>query len=524
MMRSTFHGLETAKRSLFVQNTALQTVGHNIANTNTDGYSRQRVNTSAADPFHLLAKQRLQIPGQLGTGVQVDSILRIRDEFLDARYRREYQALGEWTVRDTNLRDLEKVLNEPGTTGLRAVMDGFWDSWEVLNRDPSLLSARVEVISKATIFTDTLNHIGTKLTAMETDADHNINEKIKEANGLINNIAQLTAQIRKQESLGDNANDFRDQRDLLVDKLSRLAPLTVTEGIDNDYSISIAGIDVVNNDTATPLDVANVAAINGGEIAGYVKAKEDVQLIRDELNAMVNSLVTGKITVTIPNGYVTSSSMVAKSDVTLEDDSVIPAGTTIPAGSRIKNSFEVEVNGFNGLHQMGYGLDTPATTGLSFFVNDGGAFTIDNIKVNQVIAKDTNKIAASAVYENISGVNTPIKGNSAIAFALTKLRDGKFDYPNGLTNMTNGTTDDFYRALIAGLGSMADNANRNKQVEEAMVDSIQSRRLEVTGVSLDEEMSDMIKFQHAYNAAARNMTVIDEMLDKVINGMGVVGR
>lgn len=524
MMKSTFHGLETAKRSLFVHNTMMQTAGHNISNTNTDGYSRQRVNISAADPFHKLGMQRLEVPGQLGTGVKIDDVVRLRDIYMDARYRRENSGQGEWSVREKNLRDIEKVLNEPSENGLRAVMDQFWDSWEVLNRDPSLLSARVDVIGKATNFVDTLNHVGVQLNNLDADADNNILAKLEQANGIITNIAQLTYQIQRQESFGDHANDFRDQRDLLVDQLSGLIDIQVVEGPDSDYQIIAGGVNVVNNDTATLLDVGSVNANVGGELAGFVRAKEDVQLIRNELNAMVEALVNGKVTVTIPNGYTVSSNMVAASDVTLKDGTTIPKGTVIPTGSVIDGSFEVEVNGFNGLHQMGYGLGTPAANGVPFFVNNGGPFTIDNIRLNQEVASDTNKIAASGIFESIDGVNTTIKGNSSIAFAISRLRDTKFEYASGLTNMTNGTTDDYFRAITGGLGTIAENATRNYKVSKDLVEAIQYRRFEVSGVSLDEEMTDLIKFQHAYNAAARNITMIDEMLDKVINGMGVVGR
>lgn len=527
-MRSTFHGLETAKRSLFVQNTVMQTVGHNIANTNTDGYSRQRVNMSAADPFHMMARQRLDTPGQLGTGVQVDEIVRLRDGYMDSRFRRENSGMGDWSVREKNLRDIEKVLNEPSENGLRAVMDQFWDSWEVLNRDPSLLSARVDVIGKATNFTETLNHMGTQLRQMTVDADNNINTKLNQANGLIRNIAEITAQIRKQEAMGDHANDFRDQRDFLVDQLSGLVDIQVTEGADNNYTVVAAGVTVVANDVPTQLAVGNVNGNTGGELAGYVNSKGDVQQITNELNAMVEALVNGKVTVTIPNGYTTKASMVAASDVKIDSGngttSVIPKGTPIPAGTKIVDSFEIEVNGFNGLHQLGYGLGTPATNGIPFFVNDGGAFTIDNIRLNPVVANDTSKVAASGVYEKIGSVDTTIKGNSSIAYALSRLRDTKFQYASTLTSMTTGTTDDYFRAITGGLGTMAENATRNFKVQEDLVNSIDTRRMEVSGVSLDEEMAEMIKFQHAYNAAARNLTVIDEMLDKVINGMGVVGR
>lgn len=229
-MRSTFHGLETSRRSLFVHTTMMQTLGHNIANASTDGYTRQRVNASATRPLAMPGMFNSVAPGQLGTGVQYDSITRIRDSFLDVQFRRENQTLGSWSIVDNSIRSIEGFFNEPTENGLRGVMDKFWNSWEVLNRDPSLLSARVEVVGAATNMTNMMKHIDESLTKLENDINSSMNIKVNEANDLINNIAKLTDTIKRVEGTGDNANDFRDQRDLLIDKLSTIVDVEVTEG------------------------------------------------------------------------------------------------------------------------------------------------------------------------------------------------------------------------------------------------------------------------------------------------------
>ena len=196
----------------------------------------------------------------------------------------------------------------------------------------------------------------------------------------------------------------------------------------------------------------------------------------------------------------------------------------IPEGSVIDTDFDIVVKGFNGLHELGYGLDEPATAGIPFFRQRWRNFTIDNIRVNPEIVNDTNKIAASGQYETMDGRNIPIKGNSDIAHAIAGLRDKIFTFPENLTALKEGTTDDFFRAVVGDLGVKASDATRKKQNQQDIVDSIDMRRQSVSGVSLDEEMADMIRFQHAYNAAARNITVVDEILDRVINQMGIVGR
>ncbi|MNN62344.1 Flagellar hook-associated protein 1 [compost metagenome] len=117
-----------------------------------------------------------------------------------------------------------------------------------------------------------------------------------------------------------------------------------------------------------------------------------------------------------------------------------------------------------------------------------------------------------------------IRGNSDIANALASLRDGLFTFPADLTSLSKGTTDDYFRALAGDLGIRAANTERNYNNQQSMVDNLQIQRQSVSGVSIDEELADMIRFQQAYNAAARNMTTVDEMLDRVINSMGIVGR
>lgn len=521
-MASTFHGLETSKRSLFVQTTMMQTLGHNIANASTDGYTRQRVDASATRPLAMPGMYNSVAPGQLGTGVQSDSIIRIRDNFLDVQFRRENQSLGSWSIIDNTIRSIENFFNEPSDNGLQSVMDNFWSSWEVLNRDPSLLSARVEVVGAATNFTDMLNKIDESLTKLENDIQSSINSKVDEANGLIANIAALTGDIKRVEP-ENNANDLRDQRDLLIDKLSTIIDVQVTEGEAGDITILSGGITVVENGEATEI-TADVEAASG-QLHGYSQSLAEVDQVRNQMNAMVRTMVTGTVDVELAAGYVAASDLVAKSAVELENGTTIPAGGTIPAGSRLKGPATVEVNGFNGLHSLGYTLTDPAKSGIPFFTTkDGGEFSINNIQVNVDIVNNVSNIAASGRYDTENGQNVTVKGNSVIAHALASLRDKPFNYPADLTSLSTGSIDDYYRAVIGDLGTRAANAEQYVQVQADMVDSVQYRRESVSGVSLDEETSDMIRFQHAYNAAARIMTAVDEMLDQLINQMGIVGR
>jgi len=524
-MTSTFHGIETAKRALLTQQVALQTVGHNISNAATEGYSRQRVNLTTASPIEAPAFRNSTMPGQLGTGVEYDSITRIRDSFLDLQFRRENQSLARWEVMEQTFTAIEDLLNEPSDNGLRAVMDKFWNSLEVLNRDPSLLSARIDFLGAAVNLTDTLNSIDKGLTDIVSDLENNITATTVQVNELTRRIADLNALIKRIEGPNQNANDLRDQRDLLVDKLSELIDVNVTMMPDGSYTIMAAGVTVVEGANATQIDDGIAMQATGGKLAGYVQSFAEVENVRTQLNVMVNTLVTGEMKVTLPNGYMTSRDMVALNDVTLSDGTVIPAGQTIPANSTIVSSVEFMVDGFNGLHRLGYTIPD-AQTDIPFFVTEDGStdFTISNIRVNPDVKNNTNMIAAAGKYEMQGGNRVAIRGNGDISFALTNIRDYVFTYPLDQTTLGTGTIDDFFRAFVGQLGTLSNNATQNVINAKDLTDAADMMRQQVSGVSLDEELSDMIRFQHAYNAAARNMTTVDEMLDRIINQMGIVGR
>lgn len=529
-MVSTFHGLETSKRSLLTQSTALNTVGHNISNASTVGYTRQRVNLTNADPVYAPGFNRVHTPGQIGTGVQYSSITRVRDSYLDMQYRRENQDYGYYSIYNATMESIQTIINEPSDNGVSAVMDKFWNSLEVLNRDPNLLSARVDFIGNAKNLADTFNKIGTSLNTLESDINSNTTIKLNQANNLLNDISSLNDTIRKIEMLGDNANDYRDQRDVLLDELSKIVDVQYTEDVNGMVNVFSGGVQVIAGTQVTALTATDVPNITGGEIAGYAKSLEDIQLVRNQLNALVDTFIRGEIEITMPNGYRTSSDMIAENDVQVKDAvgniTTYAAGDTIPAGSNITSSVTFKVNGFNGVHELGYSLNSPAETGISFFTSKDNTvpFTIENIQVNAEILADTNKVAASGQYELDGTDMKTIKGNSDVALALTSLRDAKFVYPVALTSMSSGTTDDYFRAFVSDLGTRADVAITNYDRSGNLLDNVEIRRQSVSGVSIDEELTDMIRFQHAYNAAARSMTVVDEMLDRIINSMGIVGR
>lgn len=519
-------GVELSKRSLFTQQAALQTTAHNIANAETRGYSRQVVNMVASRPLEALGISRSTMPGQMGQGVEFDRITRIRERFLDDQFYNENKNLGDWSVRADTLEKLEKIINEPSDTGIRQVVQNFWNAWQELSKSPENLTARAVVKESALALTDAFNHTATKLNDLTSDLTSNIHIMANEINAIADGIARLNDEIYRIEGLGNNANDLRDQRDVLMDDLSRLVNVTRIEG-DNGYTVMIGGIGLVDGRTAATVDAEALTNayqsgdLSSGEVYGTIHSR-DVTVVkyREQLDQMVRTLVSGEVSVTLPAG------------------TVVPEGVSLNgqtySGSvqqrTLAQDTAVTVQGINGLHQLGYALTEPPQAAPPLFSLKPGAseFDAESIIVNPAIVDNVDLIASSIrTTESGNGQEQVVKGNNGLALLMAGLKNVKFDFQSanaGDSLLQAGTLDEYFQALVGQVGVQSREAQRQTVNQMLLVEQVEMRRQSVSGVSPDEEMANMIRFQHAYNAAARAMTVFDEVLDKLINGTGVVGR
>lgn len=495
-MRSTFHGLEVSKRGLFAQQAALNTTGHNIANTNTEGYSRQRVNMVTTNGLPYVGLQAGVEAGLMGTGVRADSIQRLREEFLDIQYRNEYKRQGYWDARAETLDKLEGIMNEPSDTGLAKVMDQMWQAWQDLAKDPADTSARAVVRERSKAVADTFNTLYTHLEEVRTDLDNVVNVKSLEINSLGQQIAALNSQIANVEPHGYSPNDLYDQRDVLIDKLSKLVEVRATQTVNGMVDVTIEGRAFVTGVTSQPF-VATQDPATG---------KSNITL--------------GGAAFTPTTGYLAG---------TLESrDQIVP---------NILNRLDVlAVNltkEINDLHRAGRSLTDIANGGvqdLPFFVDAdalaANAATKDypkgasKIVVNPAIMQSLDAIAAAKP----EAAGTPV-GNNESALAIASIKFKVLAAGTGPTDLAESSTlDNYYRYTISQMGIDAQEAIRNQKNAEMLVGTVNNQRQSVSGVSIDEEMAEMVKYQHAYSASARVMTSMDEVLDKIINGMGVVGR
>jgi flagellar hook-associated protein 1 len=530
-MRSTFHSLETARRSLFTQQTALSTVGHNIANANTEGYSRQVVNMTASRPIEAVGLMSSNAPGQLGTGVEFTSITRVREKFLDDQFRNESKSLGSWTVQSDTLDKLESIMNEPSETGIRTVLDNFWKAWSDLANNPSDVTGLKIVRENGMALAEAFNYTSKKLEDLGNDLTNNVSIKAQEINSMLTSISSLNGEIQRIEGLGNDANDLRDQRDLLTDKLSKNLNISVQE-TPQGYTINMGGTNLVTGQTVTPVtvdsleDAYSTGTLNSGEVYGMFYSRDTyVADYKSQLDTLANTIANGEMQVKVPKGSVLpvgSTVTQVNSDGTYTSISITDANKEITDAEGIT----LLVDGLNGLQKLGFATTDTLQQGIDFFTFKTGSteITAASITVNPIIVQDPSRIATSMRTEGTGAATKVIKGNNTLALITSELKNTNFTFPLSGGSNLKGTIDDYFGSIVGQLGVQSQEATRQLNNQNSLVTQVDGNRQSVSGVSLDEEMSNMIMFQHAYNSAARFMTTIDQILDKVINSMGVVGR
>jgi flagellar hook-associated protein 1 FlgK len=466
-----FRALETAFRGLMAQQRAVDTANHNIANANTPGFARQRVSLVPSMPYTVPAFNRSGLAGQVGTGVLVASITRVRESVFDLQYRVQSQALGEASTLVDAYAQIEAVFNEPTEAGLGTLLDRFWRAWQAVGNQPEDLAARAALVQDATTLATNLNRMRRQLTELQADTVTKLTLQVSEVNSIAERLASLNQQIVAALATGQTPNDLMDQRDLLLDKLARFTGATIRPLPNGAVNIYLGGYPLVDQDQWFPLSVQ----VSGGTASVlWQGTTSPVALERGSLQALLHL-----------------------------HNAVLPG--LVQKLADIRDALANEVN---ALHMTGYGLsDLPGPPpGRSFFqVTAGG-----ELEVELSLVADPQLIAAA------DAPGEP--GNNAIARQIAELRSQL------VLNSGTATINDFYNTLVAEVGGASQTAQVTRDNQRALVEAIDRQRQEIMAVSLDEEMANLIKYQQAYGAAARAITAVDEMLDRIINGMGLVGR
>ena len=308
-MQSTFTGIEIGKRSIISHTLGLTTVGHNLSNASTDGFSRQRVEMVPMDPIYMPHLNREEAPGQVGQGVVAERVERIKDQILEGRIVSQANGEGYWKTRDKYLLMVEQVYNEPTDVSVRSLMDKFWESWQELSINPGESAMRKAVLQRGETLIDGIHQRYFSLKEIRDMTELDIQATVDEVNSIISDIAALNEQIVKVQAMGDNPNDLLDRRDLLVEKLSGYIDIT-TDGRDPDeFTVHTGGRHIVQGRQFHPFateidplnegysrvywrDTGDTAYFRGGKLAALIELRDgDVKEEIQKLDTMTINFV-----------------------------------------------------------------------------------------------------------------------------------------------------------------------------------------------------------------------------------------
>ncbi len=471
-----------ARSALLTHQQALQTISQNIANAETPGYSRQEA--------VLVANTPVRLPyGNVGTGVHVETIIRKRDILLDENYRTSAGQSGQAGMRHGLLSQLEGVFGEPTDAGMTNALDQFWGAWNDLASTPSSGAARAVVQQRGRQLTQLFNSYDTQLTQQRTGSMERLSSTLAQVNQYAQQVAELNHRIVASESGGHTANDLRDQRDIALDGLSRIAGTRTINQADGTVSVIIGNSTLVDGSTARPLSLQleiptppptvtpsdvpvrirlgnspDRLAPLGGELKAIVdNINTEIPSLRGQLDAMASSLAE-EVNAAHTAGYIFN-------------------GTTIP-GTAAGNFFATGT------------VTNPVRAGT--------------IALDSLIAGDASKIAASG------NANAPTDNTAALALTALRTASDTVSYttPSGTT--VSGSFLGFFRGTVTALGISTQAAGDDAAVYGSLAGQADARRLSVSGVNTDEELVNMMRVQQSYTAATRLIRTADEMLQTLL--------
>ncbi|WP_324717152.1 flagellar hook-associated protein FlgK [Carboxydochorda subterranea] len=497
-MRSTFFGIELARRALFSQQRAMDVASHNIANANNPAYSRQRAEMVATAPYAPPGMMPAGVAGQVGTGVWVQEIVRLRDAFLDGRIRAQNQLAGRWQVRQDVLEQVEKLFNEPSENGVRVAFDRFWESLQELSLHPESVAVREVVLQRGRVLADSIAGVYRELEALRGNLDYSIGLKVDRLNSLSERLAQLNRQIGQVSASGQRPNDLMDERDAILEEMSRLAPVQVVIRPPADDSVSgeqvavsIGGLSLVDGDVFHKL-------VMGPDTSG---GQFNRQIFWEDVSSGLQVTPTG--------GEI--GALLEMRGTRGDDPNTVDG--YLPELMADFDKWAREFAGeFNSRHDAGLTRDG----------KDAGLFFVDVPSGNPPSSwyAPTMALHTSITPEGIAAAlpNEAVPGGNGNALLLAALKS------QPITGLGDVSPMDYLGAMVGRLGVATQEAQTMTQNQELLVNHLKGVRESISGVSLDEEMADLVRFEHAYGAAARAMTAMDEVLDTLIHRTGLVGR
>ncbi|HWR07945.1 flagellar hook-associated protein FlgK [Sporomusa sp.] len=477
-MASTFAGLSISTRGLFTSAAALAVTNNNISNANTVGYSRQVVNQQAVGPAAVYNGN------YVGSGSEVTSVTNIHNFRLDQKYWRETGQLGELQTKSDMLSQVEAVIGDTDDDSLSAVMEDFYASMEDFASDPTSSATRAAMKEAGVAVCEYLNTVSAQLSQLKEDSNSEVQTAVDQINAYATQIAELNTKIRIATAAGSSTNELEDQRTLLIDQLSSLADVEVTQTVvgklpngadDVQISVSISGETLVSNDQAKQLECYENE--EGMYSIRWQDTGTDFEPEGGQLKAYFD-LRDGDGTGSQYKGITYYSNLLDQFASTFAE-------------------------AFNTVHSSGYGLD--GSTGVDFFAasDSAASITAANISLSAEVLADTDKIAASSSADG--GTDNNENMNALIELCEESKLFG------------NSTAGDFINSIVSTLGTASEHAQTMTSKQSSFVTNIDTRRQSVSGVSINEETANLTKYEAAYNASAQMISVWQEIYQTTIN-------
>ena len=571
-----------AKDALSAQRYGMDVTAHNIANVNTEGYSRQ-------NPVYEAREPATQGGLLLGRGVTTSQVIRMSDQFIENQLMQQKSDLSYNQEMESYMQVMEGFFNENGETGMSTMLSDFWNLWQDISNNPSGAPERSSLYEYSALLSSRFNGLDADMKELETDLTNSISVGIDSINQITEKIAQLNNQIVSLEVSG-TANDLRDERNTLLSELSEYIEIKTFEQTNGSLTVITArGCALVDGNSSYDLDLGGSSGarlvwqgsggatiditdyVTKGTIGGALDMRDEIlaKYILD-LNAVTKELiwvtnqqhsqgiglstfttVTGKYGASSQTDAVGTSSSGLNFYDRIEDgsfkiwlydgngDVVISGGTTIPIDADVTSLEDIATSinaihanltatitdgkltmtGING-YSFGFSDDNSnilAALGINTFFSGTGAI---NIQINSDIRADKNRIAAA----RIASDGTFTQGNNSNALAISDLQYTAMDISQWTVNRIDGNTEgtvtstieDYYHSLVSSIGIISQSVSRAQDFNETMVNQLSQIRDGISAVSLDEEMTNLLKFQHAYAAAAKLISIADEMFTTLL--------
>lgn len=583
--------LNTAKSGMSATQANINVTSHNISNANTEGYSRQVTKLVTTTPFSAPSFTSMAGPGQFGTGVEVASVTRVRNHFLDYQVRNETSKQGEFEIKYETLSKVEGILNEPSDSGLTKIMSDFFKAWQDVSNSPADSNARTVLAQKTDALTGALNSYYNQLTKMKEDACESIKQTVFDVNSLLSQIDTINQEIIQVSVAGQSPNDLMDRRDLLLDQLSAKMNINVDRN-QNFNGENVSPVDsngvidptliksVFNQEIKSFSYVANIEK-TGTANADGTYTYEVTYYRHGDMTSNTNAR-TIKVNMTEAEAKELSQTRVLWADKdgeaikngceTISENEVVkfselnifkPSSGELKGHQDVQEKLDEYITQINNVAKaMALAVNAVhsasadgSTDTMPFFVNSNVAeynedgtlknldevlaaekdITAGNISINKEILKDVMKINAGK--DENSG-----EGDGTRALAIAQIMDTMIMIQNMNSSTTRGEfvgtlveneqgvltivsdkkgmkVESYYKDIINKLGVQTQEAKRVVTNQTALLSDFENQRLQVSGVSLDEEMVNLIQFQHAYGANAKIISTVDELLDVLINGL-----